>query len=159
MRQVHCAGEKLFGDYCGQTVPIINAATGEVREAQVFVACFGASNYTFVEATWSQSLPDWIGSHTRAFAYFGGTPQLVIPDNLKSGVNKACRYEPLLNASYHRMLVHYGCAALPARPYKPRDKAKVEAGVGVVTRSRTGASAESRVLLARRLKSRDSFVT
>lgn len=134
MRQVHRAGEKLFVDYCGQTVPIINAATGEVKIAQVFVATLGASNYTFAEATWSQSLPDWIGSHTRAFAFFGGTPQLVVPDNLKSGVSRACRYEPLLNASYHQMLAHYGCAALPARPYKPRDKAKVEAGVGVVTR-------------------------
>jgi len=134
MRQVHRAGEKLFVDYCGQTVSIINAATGEVKIAQVFVATLGASNYTFAEATWSQTLPDWIGSHTRAFAFFGGTPQLVIPDNLKSAVGKACRYEPLLNASYNQMLAHYGCAALPARPFKPRDKAKVEAGVQVVTR-------------------------
>ena len=134
MRQVHRAGEKLFVDYCGQTVPIINAATGEVREAQVFVATLGASNYTFAEATWSQSLPDWIGSHTRAFALFSGVPQLVVPDNLKSGVARACRYEPLLNASYNQMLAYYGCAALPARPFKPKDKAKVEAGVQVVTR-------------------------
>lgn len=134
MRQVHRAGEKLFVDYCGQTVPIINATTGEVRPAQVFVATLGASSYTFAEATWSQSLPDWISSHTRAFAFFGGVPQLVVPDNLKSGVSRACRYEPLLNASYDSMLAHYGCAALPARPYKPRDKAKVEASVGVVTR-------------------------
>ena len=134
MRQIHRAGEKLFVDYCGHTVPIINAAAGEVKIAQVFVATLGASNYTFAEATWSQSLPDWIGSHTRAFAFFGGTPQLVVPDNLKSGVTRACRYEPLLNASYHQMLAHYGCAALPARPFKPQDKAKVEAGVQVVTR-------------------------
>ena len=134
MRQVHRAGEKLFVDYCGQTVPIINAATGEVKIAQVFVATLGASSYTFAEATWSQSLSDWIGSHVRAFAFFGGVPQLVVPDNLKSGVSRACRYEPLLNASYHQMLTHYGCAALPARPYKPRDKAKVEVGVQVVTR-------------------------
>jgi len=134
MRQVHRAGEKLFVDYCGQTVPIINAATGEVREAQVFVAVMGASNYTFVEATWTQSLPDWIGSHTRAFAYFNGVPQLVVPDNLKSATTKACRYEPLLNASYDRMLRHYETVALPARPYKPQDKAKVEVAVQVVTR-------------------------
>ncbi len=134
MRQVHRAGEKLFVDYCGQSVPVINAATGEVREAQVFVAVMGASNYTFAEATWSQSLPDWIGSHTRAFAFLGGVPQLVVPDNLKSATSKACRYEPLLNASYDRMLRHYATVALPARPYKPQDKAKVEAGVGVVTR-------------------------
>lgn len=93
MRQTHMAGEKLFVDYCGQTVPIINAVTGEVREAQIFVAVFGASNYTYAEATWTQSLSDWIGSHVRAFAFFGGVPRLVIPDNLKSGVTRACRYE------------------------------------------------------------------
>lgn len=134
MRQVHRAGEKLFVDYCGPTVEVVNAATGVVRQAQVFVAVLGASNYTFAEATWSQSLPDWIGSHVRAFAFFGAIPQLVIPDNLKSGVTRACRYEPLLNISYAEMLAHYGCAALPARPYKPRDKAKVEVGVQVVER-------------------------
>jgi transposase len=134
MRQTHRAGEKLFVDYCGPTVPIVNVATGEVREAQVFVAVLGASNYTYAEATWTQSLPDWIGSHTRAFAFFGGTPQLIIPDNLKSGVTRACRYEPLLNTSYAEMLAHYGTAAMPARPYKPRDKAKVEVGVQIVER-------------------------
>ncbi len=134
MRQTHRAGEKLFVDYCGPTVPVVNIATGEVREAQVFVAVMGASNYTYAEATWTQSLPDWISSHTRAFSFFGGTPQLVIPDNLKSGVTRACRYEPLLNTSYAEMLAHYGTAAMPARPYKPRDKAKVEVGVQVVER-------------------------
>lgn len=134
MRQSHRAGEKLFVDYCGPTVSIINAATGEVREAQVFVAVLGASNYTYAEATWTQSLADWISSHVRAFSFFGGVPQLVVPDNLKSGVSRACRYEPLLNQSYFEMLAHYGCAALPARPYKPRDKAKVEVGVQVVER-------------------------
>ena len=134
MRQTHRAGEKLFVDYCGPTVPIVNVATGEVREAQVFVAVLGASNYTYAEATWTQSLPDWIGSHTRAFAFFGGTPQLIIPDNLKSGVTRACRYEPLLNTSYAEMLAHYATAAMPARPYKPRDKAKVEVGVQIVER-------------------------
>jgi len=134
MRQTHRAGEKLFVDYCGPTVAVVNVATGEVREAQVFVAVLGASNYTYAEATWTQSLPDWISSHTRAFAFFGGTPQLVIPDNLKSGVTRACRYEPLLNTSYAEMLAHYGTAAMPARPYKPQDKAKVEVGVQVVER-------------------------
>jgi len=133
-RQTHRAGEKLFVDYCGPTVSIINPATGEVREAQVFVAVLGASNYTYAKATWTQSLPDWIGSHTRAFAFFGGTPQLIIPDNLKSGVTRACRYEPLLNTSYAEMLAHYATAAMPARPYKPRDKAKVEVGVQIVER-------------------------
>jgi transposase len=134
MRQTHRAGEKLFVDYCGPTIPIVNLATGEVKEAQVFVAVLGASNYTYAEATATQSLPDWIGSHTRAFAFFGGVPQLVVPDNLKSGVTRACRYEPLLNTSYAEMLAHYQTAALPARPYKPRDKAKVEVGVQVVER-------------------------
>lgn len=134
MRQTHRAGEKMFVDYAGQTIPIINAATGEVKEAQVFVAVLGASNYTFAEATFSQKEEDWIGSHTRAFTFFGGVPSLVVPDNLKSGVTRACRYEPLLNESYSRMLSHYQTAALPTRPYKPRDKAKVELAVQVVER-------------------------
>ena len=134
MRQTHRAGERLFVDYCGQTAPVINAATGEIREAQIFVAVMGASNYTFTEATWTQTLPDWISSHTRAFAFFGGTPQLIIPDNLRSGVTLACRYEPLLNTSYAEMLAHYQTAAMPARPSKPKDKAKVETAVQVVER-------------------------
>jgi len=134
MRQTHRAGEKMFVDYCGKTVSIINAATGEVTEAQVFVAVLGASNFTFAEATASQKMEDWIGSHTRAFAFFGGVPQLIVPDNLKAAVTRACRYEPLLNQTYAEMLRHYNTVALPARPYKPRDKAKVEAAVGLVTR-------------------------
>ena len=134
MRQTHEAGDRLFVDYCGATVPVINAATGEVSDAQVFVAVLGASNYTFAEATASQKLADWIGSHCRAFAFFGGVPKLVVPDNLKSAVTKADRYEPIVNESYQRMLEHYGTACLPARPLKPKDKAKVEAGVNVVTR-------------------------
>lgn len=134
MRQTHRPGEKLFVDYCGKTIPIINTVTGEVSEAQVFVAVLGASNYTFAEATHSQKLEDWTGSHVRAFAFFGGVPQLVVPDNLKSAVTKACRYEPLLNQTYAEMLRHYNTTALPARPYKPKDKAKAEVGVQVVTR-------------------------
>ncbi|MCA1606042.1 MAG: IS21 family transposase [Acidobacteria bacterium] len=134
MRQTHRAGEKLFVDYAGPTVPIVNPLTGEVREAQIFVAVLGASNYTYAEATWTQGLADWIGSHTRAFSFFDGVPALVVPDNLLSAVSKACRYEPLLNTSYYQMLAHYGTAALPARPYKPRDKAKVEVAVQVVER-------------------------
>lgn len=134
MRQTHRAGEKLFVDYAGLTVPVINAVTGEIKEAQIFVAVLGASNYTYAEATWTQGLADWIGAHTRAFTFFAGVPALVIPDNLKSGVTRACRYEPLLNTSYFEMLAHYGTAALPARPFKARDKAKVEAAVQVVER-------------------------
>src|SRR5579864_8351339 len=134
MRQVHRVGEALFIDYCGQTVPVIDAANGEVREAQVFVAVWGASNYTFAEATWSQSLPDWLGSHVRAFEFSGGLPETVVIDNLRAGVSKACRYEPELNRTYHELARHYGVAVLPARVRRPRDKAKVEVGVQVVER-------------------------
>jgi transposase len=135
MRQTHKAGEKLFLDYSGSTVPVVvNRLTGEIAEAQIFVAVLGASNYTYAEATWSQQLRDWISSQVRAFEYFGGVPELVVPDNLKSAVSKACRYEPELNATTAEMVRHYGTAMLPARPYKPKDKAKVEGGVLLVQR-------------------------
>jgi transposase len=134
MRQHHRAGEALFVDYAGQTAAVIDRHTGELREAQIFVAVLGASNYTYAEATWTQSLPDWIGSHQRAFAFLGGVPETVVPDNLKSGVTKAHRYEPDVNRSYADMAGHYGVAILPARPVKPRDKAKAEVGVQVVER-------------------------
>ena len=134
MRQDHRAGEKLFVDYAGQTVPVIDRATGEIREAQIFVAVLGASNYTYAEATWSQSLPDWIGSHVRCLHFLGGIPELVVPDNLRSGVSKAHRYEPDTNPTYQDMASHYGVAVLPARVRKPRDKAKVEGGVLIVER-------------------------
>ena len=134
MRQDHRAGEKLFVDYAGQTVPIMDRATGEIREAQVFGAVLGASNYTYAEATWSQSLSDWIGSHIRTFRFLGGVPELVVPDNLRSGVSKAHRYEPDINPTYQDMASHYGVAVLPTRVRRPRDKAKVESGVLVVER-------------------------
>ncbi len=134
MRQPHRAGEKLFVDYTGQTVPVVDASTGEIRQAEVFVAVLGASNYTYAEATWTQGLPDWIGSHTRAFTFFGGVPELLVPDNLKSGVLKAHRYEPEANPTYTEMAVHYDVAIIPARVRKPRDKAKVENAVLVVER-------------------------
>lgn len=134
MRQTHRAGEKMFVDYAGQTVPVIDRSTGEIQPAQIFVAVLGASSYTYAEATPSQKLPHWIGSHVRAFEFFGGVPQLVIPDNLKSGVVRADRYEPTLNRSYQEMLAHYSTAALPARPRKPKDKAKVEVAVQIVER-------------------------
>ena len=134
MRQDHRAGEKLFVDYAGQTVPVIDQTTGEVRQAQIFVAVLGASNYTYAEATWSQSLPDWIGSHVRTFRFLGGVPELVVPDNLRAGVSKAHRYEPDTNPTYQDMASHYGVAILPTRVRKPRDKAKVESGVLVVER-------------------------
>lgn len=134
MRQVHMAGEKLFVDYAGQTVPIVSNTTGEIKTAQIFVAVLGASNYTFCEATWSQKLPDWINSHVRAFNFIGGVPALVIPDNLKSAVTKACRYDPNINPSYQQLAAHYGTALMPARPLKPKDKAKAEVGVQIIER-------------------------
>ena len=134
MRQIHKAGEKLFVDYAGHTLPIINAHTGEISEAQIFVAVLGASSYTFAEATLSQNLPDWLGSHRRAFEFFGGVPEIVIPDNLKSAVSKPCRYEPDLNPSYQDLAEHYGTAVIPARVRKPKDKAKAEVGVQIVER-------------------------
>jgi len=134
MRQTHRIAEKLFVDYCGPTLTVVNPDTGEARNAQVFVAVLGASSYTYAEATWSQSLPDWIGSHVRAFAFYGGLPEIVVPDNLKSAVSKACRYDPDLNPTYQQMAEYYGVAVIPARPYKPKDKAKAEVGVQIVER-------------------------
>jgi transposase len=134
MRQVHPAGERLFVDYAGQTVELIDGRTGEVRTAQVFVAVLGASSYTYAEATLTQTLPDWIGAHARALAFFGGVPRQIVPDNLKAGVLRANWHEPGLNPTYQDFATHYGTAILPARPRRPRDKAKVEVGVQVVER-------------------------
>jgi transposase len=129
MRQHHVAGDKLFVDYSGKQQEIYDPLTGEVRMAEIFVAVLGASNYTYAELTWSQTLPDWIGSHVRLFRHIGGVTRLLVPDNLKSGVNKASFYDPEINRSYGRMTEHYGVGVLPARPKKPKDKASVEAGV------------------------------
>jgi transposase len=126
MRQVHKAGEKVFVDYAGMTIGVVDPSTGEIREAQVFVASLGASDYTYVEATWGQTLPEWISSHVRAFEFFGGVPEIVVPDNLKSGVTSACFYEPDLNPSYLEMADYYNVAVIPARVLHPRDKAIVE---------------------------------
>jgi transposase len=134
MRLVHKAGEKLFVDYAGDTVPIVHPETGEISQAQIFVAVLGASSYTYAEAQPSQELEHWIGGHVRALAFLGGAPQVVVPDNLKSGVKHPSRYEPDLNPTYQEMAEHYGLAVIPARVRKPRDKAKVEAGVLVVER-------------------------
>lgn len=134
MRQQHKAGETCFVDYAGVTVPVINPDTGEIRGAQIFVATLGASSYTFAEATWTQSLPDWLESHVRMMEYFGGCTAMIVPDNLRSGVSKACRYDPDLNPSYQQWAEHYQVAVVPARPYKPKDKAKVEVAVQVVER-------------------------
>ena len=129
MRQEHPAGDKVFVDYSGKKLMIVDRRTGVVREAEIFVAVLGASNYTYAEATWTQTLPDWIEAHVRMFRFLGGVPRLVVPDNLKSGVHKASFYDPEINRSYGMMAAHYGVGVLPTRPRKPRDKAKVEAGV------------------------------
>ena len=134
MRHEHRAGEKLFVDYAGQTVDIVEAVTGEISKAQIFVAVLGAGSYTYAEATASQALEDWIGSHVRAFSFYGGVPEAVVPDNLKSGVNKPCRYEPDINPTYNDLARHYQTVILPARVRKPRDKAKAENGVLLVER-------------------------
>jgi transposase len=134
LRQHHTPGEKCFVDYAGHTVGIVDRATGEVREAQIFVAALGASSYTYAEATWSQQLPDWLGSHVRALTFFGGCPAAIVPDNLRSAVTRAHRYEPELNPAYQDFAEHYNVAILPARVRKPRDKAKVEVAVQVVER-------------------------
>ncbi|MGK7871566.1 IS21 family transposase [Falsiroseomonas sp. E2-1-a20] len=134
MRQVHPAGERLFVDFAGQTAEVIDPATGEVRTAQVFVAVLGASSYTYAEAVWTQTLPDWVGAHVRALEFIGGVPRQIVPDNLRSGVLRANWYEPGLNPTYRDLAAHYSTAILPARIRRPRDKAKVEAGVLVVER-------------------------
>lgn len=134
MRQHHFAGERVFVDYSGDTLEIVDRSTGEARPVQVFVGVLGASSYTYAEATWTQGLADWIASHTRMLAFFGGVPGQLVSDNLKSGVTKACFYEPKVNRTYADMAAHYGTVVLPARPYKPRDKAKVEVGVQLVQR-------------------------
>lgn len=113
---------------------VVDGLSGEVRSAQVFVAVLGASNYTYAEASLSQSLPDWIASHVRAFAYFGGVARQTVSDNLKAGITRACFHEPMVNRTYADLARHYRTAIVPARPYRPRDKAKVELRVQIVGR-------------------------
>jgi transposase len=134
MRQVHRAGEKLFIDYSGDTVSVINAVTGEIRQAEIFIGAMGASKYTYAEASWTQTLPDWIASHIRMFEYLGCVPEVLTPDNLKSAIRKACRYEPEATSTYEDLARHYGCVIIPARPYRSRDKAVAETHVLVVQR-------------------------
>jgi transposase len=125
MRQTHIAGEKLFVDFAGRTGEVVDGRTGEIIPVQIFVAVLGASSFTYAEAVWSQKLPDWIAAHVRAFAYFGGAARQTVSDNLKAGITKACFYEPMVNRTYADLARHYGTAIVPARPYKPRDKAIV----------------------------------
>lgn len=130
MRQSHRAGEKVFVDYSGKKPHlIIDQRTGELRPAELFVGVLGASNLTYAEASWTQTLPDWIGSHIRMLDYFGGSPAIFVPDNLKSGVTRACRYEPEVNRTYQELARFYGAVVIPARVRKPKDKAKAELAV------------------------------
>ena len=134
MRQTHAAGEKLFVDFAGDTVPVFDAAIGIERRAHIFVAVLGASNYTYAEARWSEGLADWTGAHVSTFSALGGVPKAVVCDNLKAGVTVACRYEPGINRTYQELAEHYDTAILPTRPRRPRDKAKVEVAVQIVQR-------------------------
>ncbi|MFC3606075.1 IS21 family transposase [Deinococcus soli (ex Cha et al. 2016)] len=147
MRQTHRAGEKLFVDYAGLTVPITDPKTGKVSAGQVFVATLGASDYTYAEVTRTQSVPDWIASHVRALAFFGGVPDIIVPDNLKAGVHHASRYEPELNRTYQEFAQHYDVAIIPTRVRKPKDKALVEVHVQIVER-RILAPLRDRVLFS-----------
>ncbi len=134
LRQDYKAGEKLFVDYAGDTVPIHDPLTGETTPAYIFVATLGASNYSYVEAVLSRELPSWIRSHIHAFEFMGSIPAIVTPDNLRTGVTHPCRYEPDLNPTYQDMATHYGTTVIPARVKKPKDKAKVESSVLIVGR-------------------------
>jgi len=134
LRQEHKAGEKMFVDWAGATIPVYDATTGQAWPASLFVSVLGASSYTYAEATRDQQLEAWIQAHIHALEFFGGVPTLAVPDNTKTAVTRACRYDPDLNPTYQEFAVHYGMGVVPARPYKPRDKAKAESGVQVVER-------------------------
>lgn len=134
MRQHHVGGEKVFADYSGKKPVIVDLLTGEVRQMELFVMSWGASHYLYAEAQPSQEIAHWVAGHVRAFEYFGCVPKFVVPDNLKSAVTKACRYDPDVNRSYTELADHYKFGVLPARPAKPKDKAKVENGVLIVQR-------------------------
>lgn len=134
LRQTHGAGEKVFVDFAGDTIDIADPLTGEVRPMKLFVGAMGASNYIFAQARQSEQIADFIGAHVDMLAFFGGAPKVVVCDNLKAAVTNPDRYEPGLNRSYLEFADHYGMAILPARPYKPKDKAKVEQSVLIAER-------------------------
>jgi transposase len=134
MRQTHAAAEKLFVDFAGDTVAVIDPQTGDARAAHIFVAALGASNFTYAEGRWSEGLADWIGVHVNALGAIGGVPKAVVCDNLKAGVTKPSRYDPSINRTYQELATHYGFAVLPTRIKKPRDKAKAEVAVQIVQR-------------------------
>ena len=155
MRQHHVAGEKAFVDYSGKRIGIADPKTGEIREAEIFVGVLGASNLTYAEATWTQTLPDWTGAHVRMFRFFGGAPKLLVPDNLKSGVNKASFYDPEINRTYGAMAAHYsrrnpsGAAAAAEGQGEGRGRSPIRPDL------HSGAAAPSDVLLARRMQRGD----
>jgi len=134
LRQEHKPGEKGFVDWAGATIPVQDPVSGEIWQASLFVMVLGASSYTYAEATRDQQLTAWLSAHMHAFEYFGGVPRLLVPDNPRTGVSRACRYDPDLNPTYQEMAMHYGVGVVPARPYRPRDKAKVEVGVQIAER-------------------------
>ena len=134
LRQTHRAGEKLFVDYAGQTIPVTDPVSGQSSEARLFIAALGASSYAFAWASFSEDLPSWIEANVRALQFIGGVPEILVPDNLKSGVTKPCYYEPEINPTYHKFACHYGTAIIPARRLKPKDKAKAESAVQVAER-------------------------
>jgi transposase len=134
MRQAHHVGEKAFIDFSGSGLDLVDPLTGECRKAVLFIAVLGASNLTYAEPVLSQDLPTWVGCHVRAFEYFGGTTEIWVPDNPRVGVTKAGKYEPILNRTYEDLSAHFGAAVIPARPYRPRDKAKVEVAVLIASR-------------------------
>ncbi|MDA1258929.1 MAG: IS21 family transposase [Chloroflexi bacterium] len=134
LRQEHRAGEKLFVDYAGDTIPIIDAETGMVTRGHLFVAVLGCSNYTYAEVTPTEQLPDWIGAHVRSLEFIRGVPLVVVPDNTKTAVKNPCRYDPDINLTYQELAEHYGFAVIPARSRRPKDKAKVEGGVLIAER-------------------------
>src|SRR5260370_11985485 len=152
MRQPHAGGDKVFVDYAGDTVPvIIDRLTGKTRPAQIFVAALGASNFTYAEASWTQALADWIGAHTRAFEAIGGVPNLLVPDNTKVAVIKACLYEPQVNRTYAEMAAHYDTAILPAPPRGPRGKAQGEGALRLLQPSLLGPPRPPPLFLLARL--------
>src|SRR5437867_3240683 len=166
MRQVHRAGEKAFIDFSGKQPSVVDRKTGEASEVELFVAVLGASSYTYAEATPSQDLAHWVGAHVRMLEFYGGCPRIFVPDNLKSGVTAPCRYEPVMNRTYEELATHYGAVVIPARPYKSRDKAKVEVGVQVaqrwilaVIRNRTFFKSPRRITSHVRLAGRGRYST
>lgn len=134
MRQVHRGGEKLFVDYSGTKPRVTDPSTGEVREVELFVAVLGASHWAYAEATETQRAEDFMGAHVRCLTQLGGVPKIAVPDQLRSAVGKPCAYEPTIARTYGELARHYGIAIVPARPGKPKDKAKVEVGVQIAQR-------------------------